>query len=122
MKRLASLQILRALAAMAVTLFHACQWSRLDFAVGAAGVDVFFVVSGFVLWVSAQVRPVTPGAFLKAPLAFAMAVAAGLACYRWIERPLRSVVGRQGQARRRVRLGFGPAEQEALAAVDADLA
>ena len=66
MKRLASIQILRALAAMAVALFHACQWAHVDFAVGAAGVDVFFVVSGFVLWAAAEARPVGAGAFLKA--------------------------------------------------------
>lgn len=68
MKRLVSIQILRALAAMSVALFHACQWARLDFAVGAAGVDVFFVMSGFVLWAGAEARPVTPIAFLKARL------------------------------------------------------
>ena len=66
MKKLASIQILRAAAALSVVLFHAAQWSHLDFAVGAAGVDVFFVVSGFVLWTACEASPPTPKAFLLA--------------------------------------------------------
>ncbi|MGZ5984450.1 MAG: acyltransferase family protein [Caulobacteraceae bacterium] len=64
--RLASIQVLRAAAALSVALFHAAQWSHLDFSVGAAGVDVFFVISGFVLWTACEARPPTPGAFLLA--------------------------------------------------------
>lgn len=66
MKKLASIQILRAAAAASVALFHAAQWSKLDFAVGAAGVDVFFVVSGFVLWTACEARPPSPSGFLLA--------------------------------------------------------
>lgn len=64
--KLASIQILRAAAALSVALFHAAQWSHLDFAVGAAGVDVFFVISGFVLWAACEARPPAPAAFLLA--------------------------------------------------------
>lgn len=85
MKPLASIQILRALAALAVVLFHALQWSHLDFAVGAAGVDVFFVISGFVLWRSTQMRPTAPGVFLLArvgrvlPMYWIVTLATGVA-------------------------------------------
>lgn len=61
----ASIQHLRALAALMVALFHACQWARLDFGVGAAGVDVFFVISGFVMGTSTAGRAMSPGGFLR---------------------------------------------------------
>jgi exopolysaccharide production protein ExoZ len=64
--KLSSIQILRAAAALSVAVFHAAQWSRMDFAVGAAGVDVFFVISGFVLWSACEARPPSPAAFLLA--------------------------------------------------------
>ncbi len=66
MIRLSSIQRLRAVAALSVTLFHACQWSGQDFAVGAAGVDLFFIISGFVLWNASEGRAVSPGRFLIA--------------------------------------------------------
>jgi exopolysaccharide production protein ExoZ len=59
------IQYLRAFAALAVVLFHAAERSGYAFAIGAAGVDVFFVISGFIMWVIVERRPVSPGRFLK---------------------------------------------------------
>lgn len=60
-----SIQHLRGLAALSVALFHACQWSRIDFATGQAGVDVFFVISGFVMWTATGGRAGRPLDFLR---------------------------------------------------------
>ena len=51
------IQYLRALAALAVVVFHAAERSGYAFAIGAAGVDIFFVISGFIMWVIADRRP-----------------------------------------------------------------
>ena len=59
---LLSLQYLRGLAAIAVVAMHT-GWTRTS--LGAAGVDVFFVISGFVM-VMAGGRGQTPWAFLRA--------------------------------------------------------
>jgi len=59
-----SIQHLRGLAALSVALFHACQWSQLNFSIGAAGVDVFFVISGFVMWTVTAGRETRPRAFV----------------------------------------------------------
>ncbi len=61
---LLSIQYLRAFAALMVLGYHVCRWAWRDFDIGAAGVDVFFVISGFILWTIAAERPVTPGRFL----------------------------------------------------------
>jgi len=67
---LTNLQILRALAAYLVFLTHLGQYAgavlpRPDFlAFGAAGVDVFFVLSGFIMFVSTSGRGEGVGAFL----------------------------------------------------------
>lgn len=59
-----SVQHLRGFAALSVALFHAFQWSQLDFAIGMAGVDVFFVISGFVMWTVTCDRDTRPIAFV----------------------------------------------------------
>ncbi|MBB3610099.1 acyltransferase [Rhizobium sp. BK602] len=64
MKTLYGIQYLRALAALAVVVFHAAERSDSHFVIGAAGVDVFFVISGFIMWTMSERRPVTPLRFL----------------------------------------------------------
>lgn len=48
---LRSIQFLRGLAAFGVLVFHAASRAGDAFGVGASGVDVFFVISGFIMWV-----------------------------------------------------------------------
>jgi exopolysaccharide production protein ExoZ len=65
MQTLRSIQYLRALAAFSVAAFHAFQWARLDFDIGGAGVDIFFVISGFIMWRTTEQRPMAPLEFLR---------------------------------------------------------
>jgi len=51
-----SIQYLRAAAALGVVAFHAAQRAGIDLRTGAAGVDVFFVISGVIIWVVTQAR------------------------------------------------------------------
>ncbi|MBB3456113.1 exopolysaccharide production protein ExoZ [Rhizobium sp. BK313] len=64
MKTLYGIQYLRGFAALAVVLFHAADRTDNHFVIGAAGVDVFFVISGFIMWTMSERRPVTPLRFL----------------------------------------------------------
>lgn len=59
-----SIQYLRALAASAVVCFHISEQFNGPFSVGAAGVDIFFVISGFVMWVTTAGRPADPWRFV----------------------------------------------------------
>ena len=67
------LQVLRAIAALMVVLFHASQYWQAIPALhparemahwGFAGVDIFFVLSGYVVWTSADKPAFSGGAFL----------------------------------------------------------
>lgn len=64
MKTLNSIQYLRAVAALGVVVFHACQWRGLNFNIGRAGVDLFFIISGVIMWRVTGERESTPRAFL----------------------------------------------------------
>jgi exopolysaccharide production protein ExoZ len=65
-----SIQHLRALAALGVVLFHALVLMEPYFGIqiahrslGAAGVDLFFIISGFIMWVTAIARDESPARF-----------------------------------------------------------
>jgi exopolysaccharide production protein ExoZ len=59
-----SIQYLRAVAALAVVAFHALEATPTRFPVGAAGVDVFFVISGFIMWTLTESAEAAPASFL----------------------------------------------------------
>ena len=59
-------QYARAVAALGVLLFHAAQRSGVNFSVGARGVDLFFVISGFIMWTVSTRRETRPSAFVLA--------------------------------------------------------
>ncbi len=62
---LRSIQALRAIAALSVLAFHIGQWMPSPKAIGSAGVDLFFVISGFVLWLAVSRKDQGPAAFLR---------------------------------------------------------
>ena len=59
-----SIQYLRGFAAFGVVAFHASERAGYQFDVGTAGVDVFFVISGFVMWMVTSSKTLSPGEFL----------------------------------------------------------
>lgn len=68
MPKILSIQYLRAAAALMVVFFHAdgmaqeyFHFQRLPF--GAAGVDIFFVISGFIMWITTASERTTPASF-----------------------------------------------------------
>lgn len=48
---------------MAVAVFHAGQWTHADLHLGAAGVDLFFVISGCIMWLVTADRERKPATF-----------------------------------------------------------
>jgi exopolysaccharide production protein ExoZ len=59
-----SLQYLRAAAAILVLFFHASSHGDIGFTIGQAGVDIFFVISGFIMWSVTAARPTSPSTFV----------------------------------------------------------
>jgi exopolysaccharide production protein ExoZ len=55
---------LRAIAALAVVAYHALEPTTARFTLGAAGVDLFFVISGFLMWTLADAQNPSPQAFI----------------------------------------------------------
>ena len=64
MRHVWSLQYLRAIAAIGVVVYHVLAGTSLPFPLGAAGVDIFFVLSGFLMFALTSRRPVGPGQFM----------------------------------------------------------
>src|ERR1700712_2912253 len=70
---LVQLQYLRAIAALMVVYFHAVlQVAKLDpqydtqmHLFGETGVDIFFILSGFVMWLTTSGREISPTDFYK---------------------------------------------------------
>ncbi len=67
---LVSVQYLRGVAALGVVLWHAQgQMGLPNTAVLQAGIEIFFVISGYVMWLILGERPVSPMTFLKKRIA-----------------------------------------------------
>lgn len=63
-KEVISIQYLRAVAALSVLAFHIIVRFDGSLPIGASGVDIFFVVSGFVMWATTADRRITPAEFM----------------------------------------------------------
>src|SRR6185369_17894827 len=66
MEPLWSLHYLRAVAALGVVLFHSLADTPWHFELGAAGIHLFFTISGFVIWTSTCRSPPSPKRFAMA--------------------------------------------------------
>jgi exopolysaccharide production protein ExoZ len=64
-QELYSIQYLRAVASLSVLAFHLTDRYGGSPLVGSSGVDIFFVISGFIMWVTTADRQVTPAEFAK---------------------------------------------------------
>ena len=65
MKPLVSIQYLRALAALAVAVYHASQWLPGQvFDLGRGGVDIFLIISGVIMWKVTGAAERAPGTFV----------------------------------------------------------
>jgi exopolysaccharide production protein ExoZ len=65
MRVIASIQYLRGFAASAVVIHHLAARYELPVRSGAAGVDIFFVISGFIMWLVARRSGARPSGFLR---------------------------------------------------------
>ncbi|MFA7343727.1 MAG: hypothetical protein WC003_05425 [Terrimicrobiaceae bacterium] len=116
-RKLEALQFLRGLAALLVVTFHVTEQLSLKllislesvFSWGARGVDLFFVISGFIIMfihrkdvgissrlsvsTKAMVAIGCTSALLVGPVAWTVAVAIGLLFYYFVERALQKHVG-----------------------------
>jgi exopolysaccharide production protein ExoZ len=63
MQKIWTIQYLRALAALAVLMHHLSRGNGDWFPVGAFGVDIFFVISGFIMWVMTATKDRDAGRF-----------------------------------------------------------
>src|SRR5262245_20527151 len=70
MSRIVSIQYLRAAAALMVVFFHAEGMAAEYFNIGclpsfgAVGVDIFFIISGFIMWVTTAPERTTASSFI----------------------------------------------------------
>jgi exopolysaccharide production protein ExoZ len=85
-----SIQYLRGVAAILVVIYHATVTAAPDrtFSHGIFGVDIFFVISGFIMWAITAAAPTTPVAFLRqrivriVPLYWALTLVAAFVAFR----------------------------------------
>ncbi|WP_455872024.1 acyltransferase family protein [Serratia proteamaculans] len=72
MKEYVGIQYLRGLAAILVVVYHSMAMVAVNpyfpYPIGDFGVDVFFVISGFIMWTTTTQKKVTPSNFFKARL------------------------------------------------------